>query len=675
MRLHPPQERQNFVAKKSPQPTAARTLGPIPDLERHLPSDWWRTLFTSLYLKTDGDVVENDQNTVKEVDLLIKATGLEPNDKVLDLCCGQGRHSLELAKRGFRNVTGVDRSRYLIRLARKRSKAAGFSVSFHEGDARKFSLPESSMHTVCMMGNSFGYFDRVSDDLVVLNAIKRVLVSGGTLAMDLVDGDWMKSHFEKRSWEWIDEDQFVARERSLASDGERLISREVVVHAERGIIADQFYGERLYSRKRIIELLTEAGFTGIRFHGTIEGESTRGQDLGMMANRIFLTATAPRKVAAAPRGILFPEVTVLLGDPSLPDAVKKDGQFNPEDLETIDKLKESLAELHGYSFKYVNHHNALLQELKNNPPKFVLNLCDEGYYNDPYMELHVPALLEVTGVPYTGAGPACLGLCYNKNLVRAVADSLDIPVPLETYFDPDDTAATLPSSFPALCKPNFGDASVGITKDAVVHNPDELVAYLKKLRDEFPGRPVLIQEYLTGPEYSVTIVGNPGMKCRVLPILEVDYSQLPKGLPPILGYESKWLPDSPYWTHIKHHQAKLEEDQKRRMGDYSMHLFERLGCQDYARFDYRADAHGTIKLLEANPNCGWCWDGKMNYMAGFAGMRYADLLREILEAAQTRIASERNLRKVTGKAQGMTGKPQNGNGKPESDRVAAAKGR
>ncbi|MBP9891889.1 MAG: class I SAM-dependent methyltransferase, partial [Planctomycetes bacterium] len=103
------------MAKKSPAPQAARTLGPIPDLERHLPSDWWRTLFTSLYLKTDGDVVENDQNTVKEVDLLIKATGLEPNDKILDLCCGQGRHSLELARRGYRHVTGVDRSRYLIR--------------------------------------------------------------------------------------------------------------------------------------------------------------------------------------------------------------------------------------------------------------------------------------------------------------------------------------------------------------------------------------------------------------------------------------------------------------------------------------------------------------------------------------------------------------------------------
>ena len=662
------------MGKKSLSGTpAVRTLGPIPDLERHLPSDWWRTLFTSLYLKTDGDVVENDQNTIKEVDLLIKATGLEPNDRVLDLCCGQGRHSLELARRGYKNVTGVDRSRYLIRLAKKRAKAAGIAIALHEGDARKFSLPEASMHTVCLMGNSFGYFDRVQDDLVVLNAIKRVLVSGGTLALDLVDGDWMRAHFEKRSWEWIDEDQFVARERSLASDGERLISREVVVHAERGIIADQFYGERLYSKKRITDLLSEAGFTGIRFHGELNADSTRGHDLGMMAHRIFLTATAPRKVHAEPKGdILFPEVTVLMGDPTLPDTVKKNGQFNPEDLETIDKLKDALGELHGYSFKFVSHHNSLVQELKNNPPKFVLNLCDEGYYNDAFMELHVPALLEILGVPYTGAGPASLGLCYNKSLVRAVAEGVDIPVPLETYFDPDDTAATLPSSFPALCKPNFGDSSIGITKDAVVHNPSELVAYLKKLRDDFPGRPVLIQEYLTGPEYSVTVVGNPGLRCRVLPILEVDYSNLPKDLPPILGYESKWIPESPYWTKIKHHQARIDEDQKRRLGDYSMHLFERLGCRDYARFDFRADAQGTIKLLEANPNCGWCWDGKMNYMAGFAGMRYADLLKMILEAAQERIAAERNLRKVTGKAQGQSGKPANGNGKHESDRVLAA---
>src|SRR6266446_9567211 len=95
----------------------ARTLGPVSDLERHLPSDWWRTLFNSLYLETDGDVVENDRNTEQEIDLLIRSVGLEPNDRILDLCCGQGRHALELARRGFKCVTGIDRSRYLIRLA------------------------------------------------------------------------------------------------------------------------------------------------------------------------------------------------------------------------------------------------------------------------------------------------------------------------------------------------------------------------------------------------------------------------------------------------------------------------------------------------------------------------------------------------------------------------------
>ena len=57
----------------------ARTLGPVSDLERHLPSDWWRTLFNSLYLETDGDVIENDRNTAQEVDLLIRSAGVERN--------------------------------------------------------------------------------------------------------------------------------------------------------------------------------------------------------------------------------------------------------------------------------------------------------------------------------------------------------------------------------------------------------------------------------------------------------------------------------------------------------------------------------------------------------------------------------------------------------------------
>src|SRR5690348_6319554 len=87
------------LARKAAKNGAARTLGPVSDLERHLPTDWWRTLFNSLYLETDGDVVENDRNTEQEIELLVRSAGLEPNDRILDLCCGQGRHVLELNRK------------------------------------------------------------------------------------------------------------------------------------------------------------------------------------------------------------------------------------------------------------------------------------------------------------------------------------------------------------------------------------------------------------------------------------------------------------------------------------------------------------------------------------------------------------------------------------------------
>jgi len=306
------------MARKRSQPVGVRTLGPVSDLERHLPSDWWRSLFNAVYLKTDGDVVENDVNTQREVDLLISNAGLEPDDRILDLCCGQGRHSIELARRGFGQVTGVDRSRYLVRLACKRARAESLDIQFHEGDARKFRVRESAFDTCILMGNSFGYFEREEDDAAVLAAVKRALRSKGTLVLDLSDGDWMRENFEQRSWEWIDQDQFVCRERSLSSDQERLVTREVVVHAEKGVIADQFYAERLYSQENIIRLLAGEGFSNIRVHTALEADSARNQDLGMMARRIFLTASGPAKTAAAKRGAQFPRITVILGDRAYP---------------------------------------------------------------------------------------------------------------------------------------------------------------------------------------------------------------------------------------------------------------------------------------------------------------------------------------------------------------------
>lgn len=638
--MRPKKKSNNEVFSQKTDAKTPRSLGPISDLERHLPREWWKTLFNSLYLKTDGDVVENIANTKVDIDLLIEATGIRTDQSILDVCCGQGRHSLELARRGYTQVQGVDRSRYLIRLARKRAKDEGLMVQFSEGDARKLKVLPQSMDCIFLMGNSFGYFEQEEDDEAVLISVKNALRSHGKLVLDIVDGNWMSQNFEPRSWEWIDQHHFVNRERLLAEDGKRIITREVVTNTELGVIADQFYAERLYRFDEIKAVLEKVGFYQVQQFGSVQSVSTRGQDLGMMAHRLFISCLAPEAVKAKTKTkTKTKKITVLLGDPRLSDPIKKEGQFNSEDLEVVHRLQQTLKSLDHYQFSYFDNHKTLVKQIIQTNPEFVFNLCDEGYNNQPRLELHVPALLEMLNIPYTGSGPACLALCYDKSKVRSIAQDMDIPVPLETFFNPSDQAANIPTEFPALLKPACGDGSIGITQNAVVNNAKELMDYLHYLRETLPGVGILVQEYLQGSEFSVALIGNtPNLEA--LPLLEINYDKLPNTLPKILPYESKWHPESPYWNNIEYVEANVEEDLRSQMINTSKQLFERLGCRDYARFDFRCDAQNIPKLLEVNPNPGWCWDGKLNLMAEFAGLSYAQLLNKILTTAFERTGRE-----------------------------------
>lgn len=332
------------------------------------------------------------------------------------------------------------------------------------------------------------------------------------------------------------------------------------------------------------------------------------------------------------------EITVILGDPRLPDAAKRTGRFEAEDFEAFERMKQALSGLGDYRFRYLENHDVLLDELRAHPPVFVLNFCDTGFRNVAAHELHIPAVLELLGIPYSGATPACMALCYDKALVRAAAAALAIPVPAETYLTAE--SGTLPADvrFPALIKPSCGDGSVGIRRESVVRDATAAWSYVERLRSELPGQDLLIQEFLPGTEYSVGLVGNAGQGFKVLPLLEVDYSGLDATLPRILAYESKTDPNSPYWSDIKYREARLDAPARARLAQYSECLFARLGCRDYARVDFRADVDGEIKLLEVNPNAAWCWDGKLNMMAGFGGYDYPAFLRLILEAALARIA-------------------------------------
>lgn len=145
----------------------SKPLGPVSNLEEHVRPDWWRQIFNSIYLKTDADLVDDHDITRREVQCFSEILRLSPDDKILDLCCGHGRHSLELAKRGFKDVEGLDRSHYLIQKAKAQAKKEGLSLRFREGDARRLHYPPDTFDAVMLLGNSFGYFETVQDDLMV----------------------------------------------------------------------------------------------------------------------------------------------------------------------------------------------------------------------------------------------------------------------------------------------------------------------------------------------------------------------------------------------------------------------------------------------------------------------------------------------------------------------------
>jgi D-alanine-D-alanine ligase len=616
-------------------------LGPVENLESYVKANWWRHLFNANYLRTDGDVVEDETITKNEVESFIGILEPTKESAILDLCCGQGRHILEFAKLGFTNLFGLDRSHYLINRARTLNKREGKNIVFKEGDARKLPFVADTFDYVILAGNSFGYFESLQDDLKVLLEVKRVLKPWGKVLIDVTDGNYMKKHFQPRSWEWIDKKYFVCRERSLSENQERLISREIITHVDKGVIADQFYAERLYSPENLSDLFKQAHFENIIFHTKVITDSKRNQDLGMMAKRILVSAIIKKEWSSVkPTKKAAKKVIVLMGDPRQSDVVKPASNFDEDDFFTINELKKALAGLPDYQFVYLDRHDTLLSELSKIKGKFdfVFNLCDEGFNNEASKELHIPSLLEILNFPYTGSTPQCLAYCYDKSLVRGIAKEMDIPVPEAFFVKPEDIAfIDLPIGFPFIVKPNFGDSSFGLTQDNVCYDLEALENVILQVRDKFGyDKPILVEQFLTGKDISVGIIGNPPESYLTLPIIEEDYSVLPSDLPKICGYEAKWLVDSPY-SKIQSIGANLPEETERFLVASCLKLFERLECRDYARFDWRLDANETPRLLEVNPNPGWCWDGHLAKMANLTGMSYAQMLHEILKASEQRI--------------------------------------
>ena len=140
---------------------------------------WWQNLFDEVYLITDARSVCNEELTRWEVDFLEAHLQIGKSDTVLDLCGGHGRHSLELARRGYGAATVLDYSGYLVQLGRDKAGQQGLPVCFVQADARETGLAGERFDFVLVMANSFGYFPDDSDNLQILCEAYRLCRPGG----------------------------------------------------------------------------------------------------------------------------------------------------------------------------------------------------------------------------------------------------------------------------------------------------------------------------------------------------------------------------------------------------------------------------------------------------------------------------------------------------------------
>lgn len=126
-------------------------------------------------------------------------------------------------------------------------------------------------------------------------------------------------------------------------------------------------------------------------------------------------------------------IVVITGDHHLEDPTKRDARYSAEDMVTHNAMIEAFEGLGRFRLRVISDHTALFEDLSRNPPDIVVNFCDTGIGNIPSRELNLPAWLELNDIPYTGATPQAMVTCFDKQIVRLVAEAIGVAVPLEVF--------------------------------------------------------------------------------------------------------------------------------------------------------------------------------------------------------------------------------------------------
>jgi len=205
---------------------------------------------------------ELQMSAKEEVGNVVKLLKIEQNDQILDLCCGLGRHSLELSRHGFK-VVGVDRTSAYIKKAKQNDQNAEFVVS----DMREYCQPDR-FNVIINMYGSFGYFESTDDDRKVVKNMLTSLRTGGRFLIETMGKEILAKNFQEKDWR-EEGNKLVLAERKPIQNWGRMQTRWIVINGNQRI--EHTVSIRSYSAAELSSLLSECGFSKVKVYGNLEG--------------------------------------------------------------------------------------------------------------------------------------------------------------------------------------------------------------------------------------------------------------------------------------------------------------------------------------------------------------------------------------------------------------------
>lgn len=265
-------------------------------------------------------------------------------------------------------------------------------------------------------------------------------------------------------------------------------------------------------------------------------------------------------------------------------------------------------------------------KLKKEKIDLVFNLCN-GIRGDARLS-QLPAVLEYAGIPYTGSSPLGHGLAYNKIYSCRIFKESGVPTPNFIYVYDIKEIENVNINYPVLVKPKDEGSSRGIHENSLVFNKEELIQRIQKDLEIY-NPPMMINEFIEGREFTVGVLGN-NDNIDVLPILEVDFSNLPDHLNNIYSFEVKVHYGDKTLFHVP---ARLKEETKKKIENTAVKAYKALEMRDYARVDIRLK-DGIPYVLEINSLPGLMkGHSDITKMAEAAGIGYKGLIMKIVKNA------------------------------------------